>query len=206
MEILLIRHGSTEPGSLASYNAEKKRPDPKLDCPGTRQAELLGLRLVNSGVQKIYSSDLVRTLATAGVINSHLHVPLEVREELREIDMGRLHLCTWEDLALEDPTYCKAWHTHDEDLPYPGGESGADAARRAMKVLAEIAQSGLDRVAVVVHGGIIRVALCAVLGIGQQKRFLFGPPENTSISVIRYDREKKEFSVYSMNDASHLAQ
>lgn len=204
MEIWLIRHGDTERNSQDNYSSLKNRPDPALSNRGIMQAGLLARRLIGSGIQKIYTSDLVRTVQTAEIINGTLNVPVEKSDALREIDMGRLHHCSWEDMSREDPEFCASWHRHESDLPYPGGECGADAAERTMTMLNEITESGLNRVAVVCHGGIIRVALCAVLGIGQEKRFLFGPPENTSISVLRYDREQKEFSVYSVNDAGHI--
>lgn len=204
MEIWLIRHGDTEGYSQENFSKPKNRFDPALNDKGIGQAEMLAHRLIGCGLQMIYASDLVRAVQTAEIINSTLNLPIETRAELREIDMGRLHHCSWEDIQREDPDICAQWHRHESDLPYPGGECGADAAKRTMKVIDKIVESGYEKVAVVCHGGIIRVALCAVLGIGQEKRFQFGPPENTSISVIRVDGEKKDFSVYSVNDAGHL--
>jgi broad specificity phosphatase PhoE len=152
MDILLIRHGECENG--LQFSAEKNRPDPKLTARGHGQAELLGQRLAGLGIRRIYASDLKRAAETAEIANRHIGVPVETREELREIDMGRLHACTWEDIRAEDPALYDAWQKHEEDLPYPGGETGGDVAARAMKVVDEIVASGLETVAVVTHGGV----------------------------------------------------
>lgn len=47
--------------------------------------------------------------------------------------------------------------------------------------------------------------ICAALGIGQEKRFRLGPPENTSVSIVRYDIRKKEYNVFLINDFNHLS-
>lgn len=204
MDILLIRHGETERNSPKTFNAGKNRPDPELNANGLKQAALLGKKLAGSGIQAVYASDLLRTHQTAEVIGRYICASVVERADLREIDMGRLHFCSWEELRAETPEICDEWHKHETDLPYPGGESGADAERRAMRALAEIAASCLEKVAVVTHGGIIRVLVCAALGLGQEKRFRIGPPENTSVTTLHYDAGRKEFSVYALNDASHL--
>lgn len=204
MDILLIRHGETEISSPETFSKEKNRPDPPLNARGRHQAERLGRRLEGSGIQRIFTSDLARAAETAEIANSRLHVPVEKRAELREIDMGRLHFVSWEDIRAEDPALYKAWHRHAADMPYPEGECGGDAAARAMKVVEEIIGSGLEKVAIVTHGGIIRILACVALGIGQEKRFLFGPPENTSVSTIKYTPAGKEFSIEALNDTSHL--
>lgn len=176
MDILLIRHAETDPGSRENYNGKKNRFDPPLNERGRAQAELLGRRLAGSRVGKIISSDLTRAADTAQAANRYLDAPIELREELREIDMGMLHGRTWEQLRVELPEQWAAWHRHETDVPYPGGESGGDAAARAMAAVGGILRAGLDSVAVVTHGGIIRILICAMLGIGQEKRFLFNPP------------------------------
>lgn len=205
MDILLIRHGSTEHSSANGYNEQKRCPDPALNESGLIQAELLGERIKNYGIQKIYSSDLERAMQTAAIINKYIGKDIEIREELREINMGRLHLSTWEEIRKEDPQYYEEWNKRLKDLPYPDGECGEDVKKRCLTVIEEIISSDYESIAMVLHGGTIRTLLCAFLGIGQEKRFYFGlPPENCSISVVKYNRESKEFHIHSFNDAAHL--
>lgn len=205
MDILLIRHGSTEHSSGKNYNEHKKCPDPELNELGHNQAELLAERIKNYDIQKIYSSDLKRAIQTAEIMNKYIRKDIEIREELREINMGRLHLSTWEEIRKEDPQYYEEWHKRLKDLPYPEGECGEDVKKRCFTVIDKIISSDYERVAMVLHGGTLRSLLCAFLNIGQVKRFYFGmPPENCSISVIKYNKESKEFYIHSFNDAAHL--
>lgn len=150
------------------FSAGKNRPDHPLTDAGRGQAERLGARLASTGLQAVYSSDLVRAVQTAESVAKHAGLPVFT------------------------------------DLPYPGGETGAEAAARAMKAIGEIAGAGLDRVAVVTHGGIIRVIFCAILGIGQEKRFLFGPPGNTSVNRVRFDGKTNRYTIDGFNDVHHL--
>jgi broad specificity phosphatase PhoE len=203
MELLLIRHGEAQTPSPGNFSAEKDRPDPELAERGLAQAERLGERLAGAGLRAVYSSDLIRARQTAEAVGRRAGLPVIIRASLREIHMGRLQHCSWEQYREVDPAFCTAWHRHGSDMPYPGGETGAQAAERAMRVVDEILGTGLEKVAVVTHGGIIRVLLCAALGIAQEKRFLFGPPENTSVTVLRHDGER--FFIDGLNDAGHLA-
>jgi broad specificity phosphatase PhoE len=205
MELLLIRHGEAQMPSPENYSAEKDRPDPELTERGLMQAERLGKRLAGSGLRAVYASDLVRARQTAEAVGRHAGLPIILRDGLREIHMGRLQHCSWERYREIDPAYCDAWHRHESDLPYPGGETGAQAAERAMRIVGEIIGMGLDKVAVVAHGGTIRVFLCAALGIAQEKRFLFAPPENTSVTRVEYKTAEKRFFLAAYNDYSHLA-
>ncbi len=203
-EILLIRHGNTDLSTPDCFSNEKNSPDPSLNAKGRDQAERVGMRLAHSGIKRILSSDLKRTVQTAEAIARHTGIGIELVPALREIDMGRINHCPWEVFRQEDPEYHDRWHSHSEDLPYPGGESGGDVQARAMPVIAALAEEGQGPVAVVTHGGVIRALVCAALRIGQEKRFYLGPPENTSITVLRFDPETGRFHVAVMNDSGHL--
>ncbi len=205
MEILLIRHGEAAHNTPENWNAELDCPDPELIEEGREQAEQLGRRLLQLPIQRIYSSDLRRAVETAQILAEYVRVPLEVRPELREINMGRLFLSTWEEIERDLPGYAARWHRHDTDLPYPGGENGADVIRRCMPLIEKIVQGDMERVAIVTHGGIIRSLLCAFLGIGPEKRFLFGAPlANCGLTVVRWNAKRASFLVHSVNDAAHL--
>lgn len=200
MLIYLIRHGET-PAGRAAYNKEKRRPDPELTSLGSVQAERTGLRLADTGIGHLYASDLIRTLRTAEPIARHTGLPILLRPALREIDMGRLHHAGWEHIRKDDPVFHDLWHRHISDLPYPDGETGEQAAVRAMPVLREAIAGGTDA-AIVTHGGTIRCILCAVLGMPQERRFLLGPVHNCGITVLQ--AEGDTISLVGFNDVGHL--
>ncbi len=205
MELLLARHGEAFHNSLENYNAEFNCPDPELTELGQEHARQLGIYLRDVPIQRIYSSSLKRAVQTAQIVAEFVPAPIDVRAELREINMGRLFLSTWEEVERDMPGYAARWHRHDSDLPYPGGESGADLVRRCMPLIDEIVQSGMERVVIVTHGGTIRGLLCAFLGIGLEKRFLFGAPlVNCGLTSVRWDARRRAFLVHSVNEAAHL--
>ena len=80
MRILLIRHGRQN-SPLCNVNVP-------LAEEGRRQAELLGERLKNENVDAIWSSDLIRAVETADIINQYLKVSREIRSDLKEISFG----------------------------------------------------------------------------------------------------------------------
>jgi probable phosphoglycerate mutase len=199
MDLYLIRHGNNPTPGAAGL-------DPDLNEIGVAQAHRLGARLTGEGIERIYASNLRRALHTAQIVQVYVPVPLDVRPALREIDMGRLRRQTWAEIEADLPGYHAEWSRHAADLPYPEGECGADVLARALPVVDEILASGVQRAALVVHGGVIRSLLCAFLGLGQEQRFQFGAPlENTSVSIVRWDEKKARYFLHTFNDSTHLA-
>lgn len=232
MEIYLVRHGDAARNTPKNFNHVLNCPDPDLTDVGEAHAHQLGQRLRQLPVKRIYSSDLRRAVHTAEILAEYNTAPVEVRGVLREINMGRLFFSSWEEIERDMPGCAARWHRHDSDLPYPGGECGADVIRRCMPLINEIVQSSqerdamnlrsaetpldheaqvdhvtpMERVVIITHGGTIRSLLCAFLGIGPEKRFLFGAPlENCGLSLVRWDERRRLFLVHSVNDAAHLS-
>jgi probable phosphoglycerate mutase len=113
--------------------------------------------------------------------------------------MGEVFKKSWDCF----PDIYAKWSLHEEDIPYPGGENGAALWNRCKDELFKIAASGYERVAIVTHGGIVRAALCGILGLPQEKRFCFGVPTiNCSISILSYYDSK--FYIHTFNDYSHI--
>jgi broad specificity phosphatase PhoE len=198
MKIYLLRHGQTAAG--LDYNLDLRLPDPKLDETGIRQAELLGKRLQRYPIEAIYSSDLERAKQTAQIINRYSETSIVLKSQLREIDMGEIPVAGWEAYAH----YYAAWQKHEADLPYPGGEAGADVQKRIREVIDEITARYHHDVAVMTHGGVIMVMISACLGLGLEKRFRFTPPVNCSISTLVYDSQSGSIKVHQVNDSAHL--
>jgi len=200
MDIFLVRHGET---NLNKYNRRQGKTDIDLNATGLAQAELLGRRLAKYNIGRIYASDLRRVIQTARIINSYLDLNIVVRKELREINMGAWEGLGWADIQEIDPGLFTAWEEHLVDLPYPGGESGADVYARSSKVIREIINGSCKRVAVITSGGVIKVIISGLLGLGQEKRFRL-EADNCGISHVIYDEGKGRFTVKSVNDTSHL--
>lgn len=198
MRIYLLRHGQTV--SSLDYDPEIRHPNPALDETGIQQAELLGQRLCNYGLDAIYSSDLRRARETAEIINQHTATDIMIRPQLREIDMGEVPRRGWEVFR----EYYIEWRKHEADLPYPQGEAGADVKARAWPLLEEITRQRTQNVAIVTHGGVIMILLSACLGVPLERRFRFAPPANCSISTLLYDPQNEMLRVEQVNETVHL--
>lgn len=198
LNIYLIRHGEK-----AEYAGDVAKI--KLTEKGVRQADLLGKRLTNARIKLIFSSDMTRAIQTAEEINKYLNVRIEIRSNLKEIDMGECDTQGWDYVFNTYPDFKMQLDKHEVDIKYPNGECGEDVWNRAKKVLFEVVDLGLDNVAIVTHGGTIRSLICGVLNVPQAKRFYFGyPPEHCSISILKYNNNR--FFLHTFNDYLHLGE
>ena len=76
---------------------------------------------------------------------------------------------------------------------------------RVMPVVKEWINSGYENIAVVTHGGLIRILLCTLFGGDFAKRLMFGKSlENCSITQINYDKDKNGFFLERFNDYAHI--
>ena len=197
VNLYLIRHGR--------QNSNLFNVDVELSEIGRLQAGLLRERLLNYNIDALYSSNLIRAMQTAEIVNEAFKLPHIIREELREISFGLLTGHS-EDYINEHFSDFRAEQKKLlEDIPYPEGENGTLVYERAMPVIQEIVQSGKKNIAVVTHGGTIRVLLAALFGRNQAMRFLFGVSlENTGITQLVYNPQYDRFYLERFNDYAHL--
>jgi len=196
MNIYLIRHGQT------SWNSTKKWQgtlDISLDEVGISQAEALSERMESLKLGKVYTSDLQRASKTAEIVagSQSKVVPLK---ELREI-----HLGSWEGKTLYEILALDTFPQWDKDGngEAHGGESFADAMERIIAAVTKIAENEESDVAIVSHNAVIRLFICAILGIPLDKRMRI-TFENASLTVVSYEKETAQFRVITMNDTAHI--
>lgn len=225
MILYLIRHGRQN-DSACNVNVP-------LAETGRRQAELLGKRMEHYPVDALYCSNLIRAEETARIAFANrpeLLQQLQIRPALAEMDFGSLtgipdakvkqfyaayyerqlhlfHRSQKQDgissEAVED--FIGSFFVPQEEMAYPDGESGRQAMNRLIPVLQEWMDSGKEHIAVVCHGGVIRVLLSALICGSLERRLQFGTSlENCSITRMHYDREKQGFYLDCFNDAAHL--
>lgn len=197
MKIYLIRHGR-QCSRLCNVNVD-------LAKEGYLQARLLGSRLEKAGIEAVYSSHLLRAVETADTANEIWQAPRIIRQEIREISFGHMEGMTDKEICEKYKDFKIAQAKMEEDLPYPGGECGQDVVNRAFPLLKEIGETEFQTVAVVTHGGVIRALTAWILGMDMARwRQLGKDLENCSITELRYDRERKVFTLERFNDYAHL--
>lgn len=197
-DLFLIRHGR-QCSKLCNV-------DVMLDEVGRRQATLLGERLQTYGLEKIYSSTLMRARETANIIQSIINVPCEEVSNIQEIDFGGFTGKTDEEIRVKYSAFREERSLHKSDIPYPeGGECGADVARRVMPQLLGLCERAENRIAIVTHGGVIRSVCAEILETDQKNKLKFAiDMENTSITHLIYDERRKFFILERFNDFAHL--
>ena len=110
----------------------------------------------------VFSSPLLRCIETAGLIYPN-QKPVVI-DELKETNFGRFEGKNYKDLS-NDIDY-QRWIDSGGDLPFPDGESKAEATKRTIegfeKVL-ELSKSYYN-VSVIAHGGTIMGILSHIFG------------------------------------------
>ena len=107
----------------------------RLSQAGREQARELGMRRTNDRLDAIFTSDLGRALETVDIAFADTHLPIFHDWRLRECDYG-----TWNGRLAADLD--RAGHV---DVPYPSGESWAQAISRVERFVHDLEPRWTDR-------------------------------------------------------------
>ena len=174
--VVLVRHGETEWSRTGKHTG---RTDVELSDRGREQAKALGEALRGRPFALVLTSPLARALETcriAGFGESAL-----LRDELMEWDYGEYEGRTTPEIREGQPRWT-LW-----GYGVPGGETAAEVAARADRVIAELRPADGDA-AVFAHGHLLRVLAARWLGLEPQAGRLFAL-DTATISTLGYERE-----------------
>lgn len=157
----LVRHGETD------WNSEDRwqgHSDPGINDIGKRQAERAAEYLSGMEFSEIYSSDLTRTLNTAGIIGKKLGISF-IRELkcLRERDLGSLSGMTLSEIVREYP-YLKLQNGMLGPNDLPTVERWRDYSERCWNCITGIMSQVESQALVVTHGGVIYTVRGKIMG------------------------------------------
>jgi probable phosphoglycerate mutase len=200
-DILVIRHGESEaaymdkPFPLADGHA-----DPELSENGREQAERLAERLAKTPIDAICVTSLRRTMQTAAPLAERLGLTPQVEPGLREVHLGEWEAGRFRKMVADNhPIAERMWAEERWDV-IPGAEPAEAFAARTGGAIKRIAAAHPgQRVAVVVHGGVIAVLLAMATG---SRPFAFLGADNASISRLVITPERWILRLY--NDTAHL--
>ncbi|MBU0694220.1 MAG: histidine phosphatase family protein [Candidatus Omnitrophica bacterium] len=226
--LILIRHGETDYNLQNRYCGFS---NPPLNKNGLEQAEKLSTRLNNfeidrtsplrpfpkmywgglpcwvnvSGVplrprDKIYCSDLKRAHQTAEVIFKQRAITKLA--DFREMNFGVFEGLNCEEIIEKYPKFYRDWIDNPRGVKIPQGERLEDVAKRVKTKLSFILSQNEGRIiALVTHGGPIRLILCQILKYNLNK-FWQIEQNNTALNIIDYLETGPV--IVRMNDVSHL--
>lgn len=165
--VVFWRHGRTEWNSQGRFQGQEDIP---LDDTGRDQARRSALLLQHLEPARIVSSDLHRAHETAVELASLCGLGVTTDARLRETYAGRWQGKTFAEIGEQFPQEQAAWSAGSVTARAGGGESRVDVGQRmAVAVLETVEEMEPNETLIVVsHGGAIRVALAAVLGLPQE--------------------------------------
>ena len=201
-EILLVRHGESEPLVPGHpFPLVDGHGDPALGPEGHEQAKRVAARLATQRIAAIYVTTLRRTAQTAAPLAAELGLTPTVEPDLREVHLGEWEGELFRQRVAEGHPIAVRMSEEERWDVIPGGEPKDDFVARLRAGLGRIAAAHPDeRVAVFTHGGVIGQLLA--LAVGTERGFAFVGADNGSIShlVLHGDR----WILRRFNDTAHL--
>lgn len=199
--VTFLRHGESV------GNAENRfqgHADFSLTDTGRTQAQALARRWQSESAHfdQCIASPLLRARETAEIICQTLYVPLEFSDDWMELDNGLLAGIRDEDADQVAPrpkflTPYTRWGVI--------GESRWEVYLRAGHAVQDLVDRPAGRYLVVSHGGILNMALYAMLSIPPQAdytgpRFMF---HNTTFATLVYEPEHHNWRLLHFDDRAH---
>lgn len=184
MRMLLVRHGQSE------WNAGRVlqgQADVPLSDLGRAQAATLAPVVAGLAPDRAVTSDLVRASETAAILGYPKARPTPA---LREIDVGVWQGRSIPELVAEDAERYAGWRAGSH-RPDGGEDWSAFVARVAGAIRSECASVGRGTLLVVCHGGVIRAALEAFIGLRPHSVLPVAPASLTVLRLASTSREAR---------------
>ncbi|MCW2698581.1 MAG: uncharacterized protein JWQ45_116 [Blastococcus sp.] len=195
----LLRHGQTEHTPERRFSGRNDLP---LSRTGRAEAEVAAVRAKELGIEIVVASPLRRTRETAEVVASALGLPVQLDDDLVELDFGDLEGLTFDEAAAGHPLAARRFGS-DVTVRAPGGESVADVSARVSRARRRILSEHAGRTVLVVsHVTPIKLLLAAGMGVGDEvvhRLFL----EAASLCTVTWSSDGRS-SVRLVNDTAHL--
>jgi alpha-ribazole phosphatase len=199
VRLIVVRHGETLYNVQSRYTGQSDIP---LSALGQQQAFALGKRLAAEPLAAIAASDLQRARVTAEAIAHYHKLPVHEDADLREIAFGTWEGATYDEIVARDADLVQRWLADPTIYAPPGGETVIQLRDRVAPALQRWRTRWPEATILwAVHGGVIEVLLCHVLGVDLKSRWQFRH-ENASITEI--DLNGESATVVRLNEVAHL--
>jgi len=179
--LYLIRHGEVEERYQKVFGG---RIDMELSPRGHDQAKSLAHHLRNVRFATIYASPMKRAQQTLAPLSGHSSQPPVTVHDLREVDFGEWTGLAWHEVHERYNISAFEWlHKLHEDI-IPGAESTTKLHARVEPCVRRILNDCPGQnVAVVCHGGIVRMMLSILLELHITRMSSFDV-EYASVTVV----------------------
>jgi alpha-ribazole phosphatase len=183
--VWLVRHGACEGTDGRCYG----RLDVPLSREGVSQAGNLAKHLRRESLDCIYSSPSRRALDTARIVAEPHRAAIRTLDGLAEIDFGDFEGLSYEEIQTRFPEAYRTWMNEPAVVRFPNGEDFQAMRKRVLHSIETVitGHSGKS-VAVVTHGGVVRLLVAHALSIPDSHIFRL-TQEYAAINRIDYTAE-----------------
>ena len=204
--LLLIRHGETE------WNRQKRfqgQIDVPLNNTGHAQARRASEFLANVKIDKAFSSPMLRPKDTAlEILSKHVHIKLELFDELKEISHGLWEGKFEHEIEAEFAGQLAVWQSQPKTVQMPEGENLQQVWDRVSVIWQKIVESvpAGETAIVVAHDAVNKAILCLLFDLTPEQFWVF-KQGNGGVSVIDYPKGAQNRPILqSANITTHLSE
>jgi broad specificity phosphatase PhoE len=200
LNLFFLRHGETVASKTDGFCGTT---DIELTAAGVMMAKDFAVAYSNLEWTAIFSSPMIRTVATAKPLCDRLGIKMQLRNGLKEINFGQWEGKTPAEVNQQYHDEYVRWQSEPGWNSPPDGERAIEIARRSSEVIEEIEQTYQDgNVLIVSHKATIRIMLCSLLGIdvGRYRDRLDLPV--AALSIVEFCPQGPKLK--KLSDRSHL--
>ena len=171
LTLLLVRHGRCR-DSQSGLIARRSSP---LSEEGRDTMAGLARTWTDGPPRRLFASDLQRARESAQLLATGWGVQVEIDERLAEASLGEWEGRSWPDVERQDADAFQRWGREWTTAAPPGGESLSAVCSRVKAWTEQVCgrtEPG-SRIVAVTHGGVIRAALIALVGLTPAAAFRF---------------------------------
>ncbi len=200
--LFLLRHGEVEEPYHRVFGG---RIDMNLSPRGHEQADALATFMRRRPIDAIYASPMRRAQQTLAPLASHCAKAASTKPEFREVDFGDWTGLTWEQVKSRYDVSAFFWLDQIARAAIPNGETGAEFRNRVEPTLMQIvAEHAGQSVAIVCHGGVIRMMLSILLELPLAKMASF-EIDYASVTQVEHHTPKNEVTLLNFAPWRDLA-
>jgi len=200
--LYLIRHGEVEERYHRVFGG---RIDMELSPRGHEQAHKTAEYLRAVRFDAIYASPMKRVQQTAAPLLAQYGFAPTVLDDLREVDFGAWTGLTWQQVHEQFQTHAHDWLHALEEAAIPGAESGSQYRARIEPCVRQILHGRAgQQIAVVCHGGVIRMMLAILLELPLPKMSGLDV-EYGSVTVVHHQPRRAVVQLHNFTPWRDLA-
>jgi broad specificity phosphatase PhoE len=193
--LYLIRHGEVEKSYHKVFGG---RIDMDLSPLGHEQVRSLAKFLRAAPPDVLYASPMRRVQQTLAPLAEETKLGPILMEGLREVDFGAWTGLSWDDVQTKHGVSAYSWLHQLEDGTIERAETVKAFRKRVELALDQIlAEAPGKTVAVICHGGVIRMLLSILFDLPFRKMSIF-EIEYASVTKIHYRPSKREIEFLNL--------